>query len=317
MDNLAESSVTPKAVNSSILEPVGKISNIAFSTNCRTVHDDVYIYASVTGALISWAIAKELKILPACYPQPIGVVNATHISQKDNTLVPTTDQIMSEFPTVFDGHIRTMLGENFYISLADDVFPYCVKTPRTIHFAYRDKYQKEIDLFVEQGIITPVTVPTDWCAPIVVVPKKGTDRIRMCVDLSKLNKVARQECYPSVTPARAVTDIQQSKAKCFTVFDALKGYHQCPLDEESQKLTTFITPFGRFMYLRAPYGISSISEHYDRKMDEAPREIQGIQKIVDIVVVYDQDEAQHVEHVREILRRCKEKYCQSQAHLLV
>ena len=146
----------------------------------------------------------------------------------------------------------------------------------------------------------------------------------MCVDLSKLNKFVRRERYPSVTPARAVTDIQQSKAICFTVFDALKGYHQCPLDEESQKLTTFITPFGRFMYLRAPYGISSISEHYDRRMDEALREIQGIQKIVDDVVVYDQDEAQHVEHVREILRRCKEKgislnrnkfrFCQSQAH---
>ena len=38
---------------------------------------------------------------------------------------------------------------------------------------------------------------------------------------------------------------RDAKAKYFTVFDALKGYHQCPLDEESQKLTTFITPFGR------------------------------------------------------------------------
>ena len=78
------------------------------------------------------------------------------------------------------------------------------------------------------------------------------------------------------------------------------------------------------MYLRALYGISSISEHYDRRMDEALRELQCIRKIVDDVAVYDQDEAQHVKHVREILRRCKEKgislnhdkfrFCQSQAH---
>ena len=33
-----------------------------------------------------------------------------------------------------------------------------------------------------------------------------------------------------------------AEAKVFTTFDALKGYHQCPLDEESQLLTTFITP---------------------------------------------------------------------------
>ena len=60
-----------------------------------------------------------------------------------------------------------------------------------------------------------------------------------------------------------------SNAKFFTVLDARKGYHQCPLDAQSQLLTTFITPFGRFKYLRAPYGISSISEHYDQRMAEA------------------------------------------------
>ena len=217
-----------------------------------------------------------------------------------------------------------MPGEKFHISLTDNARPFCVSAPRTIPFAYRDKLKQELDLLVAQGVITPVTEPTDWCSPIVVVPKKGTDRIRMCVDLSKLNKFVRREHYPSVTPAEAVTDIQQSRAKFFTVFDALKGYHQCPLDEDSQKLTTFITPFGRFMYCRAPYGISSISEHYDRRMDEALSGIQGIQKVVDDVVAFDQDEQQHLQHVREILRHCenkgislnrdKFKFCQPQAH---
>jgi hypothetical protein len=66
---------------------------------------------------------------------------------------------------------------------------------------------------------------------------KNSDKIRKCVDLCKLNKYARrEEQYPSVTPAEAVADITQAKAKFFTVIDVLKGYHQCFLDEESQKL---------------------------------------------------------------------------------
>jgi hypothetical protein len=89
------------------------------------------------------------------------------------------------------------------------------------------------------------------------------------MDLSKLNRFVLRERYTSITPAQAVADIEKSKAKCFTMFDALKGYHQCPMDEESQTLTTFITPFGRYKFLRAPYRISSISEHYNRRMDEA------------------------------------------------
>ena len=61
-------------------------------------------------------------------------------------------------------------------------------------------------------------------------------------------------------PTAVAADIAQDKAKYFTVFDALKGY---PLDERSQKLTTFITPFGRVIYLRVPDGISSITVQYN------------------------------------------------------
>ena len=40
-------------------------------------------------------------------------------------------------------------------------------------------------------------------------------------------------------------------------------------------------------------------------MDEACTGIQGIWKIVNDVVVFDKDEQQHMEHVREILHPVK------------
>jgi len=149
---------------------------------------------------------------------------------------------------------------------------------------------------------------TEWCAPIVVTPKKNTDRIRMCVDLSRLNRYVRRERYQSPTPAEAVADIAASSAQFFTVLDAIKGYHQCQLDEDSQLLTTFITPYGRFKYLRAPYGISSISEHYVRRMAEAFADLTGFRRIVDDIVIYDSDLQQHVTHVKQFLQRCADKH---------
>ena len=74
----------------------------------------------------------------------------------------------------------------------------------------------------------------------------------------------------------------------------MKGYHQFPLDQESQFLTTFITPFSRIKYLRAPYGVSSISEHYDRCMAEALAGLKGFCCIVDDIVICDSDITQHV-----------------------
>ena len=193
------------------------------------------------------------------------------------------------YPTIFDGQIRCMEGKKFHISLTDDARPFCVNTPRSIPFAYREKLKAELDLLQVQHMIAPVVEVTEWCAPIVVTPKKNTDRIRMCVDLSRLNRYVRRERYQSPTPAEAVADIAASSAKVFTVLDAMKGYHQCPLDEDSQLLTTFITPHGRFKYLRAPYGISSISEHYDRRIAEAFTGLTGFRHIIDDIVIYDSD----------------------------
>ena len=163
--------------------------------------------------------------------------------------------MIDEFPSVFDGQVRVMDGERFHIALAENAIPFCVKTPRTVPFAYREKLKAELELLEQQGIIAPVTEPTRWCAPIVVTPKKGTDRIRMYVDLSKLNRFVLRERYQSPAPAEAVADIAANEAKYFTIIDAANGYHQCPLAEESQELATLITPFGRFKYLRAPYGL--------------------------------------------------------------
>ena len=121
--------------------------------------------------------------------------------------------------------------------------------------------------------------------------------MRLCIDLSHLNKYVRREKYQSLTPAQAVADIAADNAKIFT---------KIALDKESQILTTFITPSGCFKYLRTPYGISSISEHYNRRMDEALNSLSGFRRIVDDIVIYDNDVIQHENHVRKFLQRCSD-----------
>ena len=70
-----------------------------------------------------------------------------------------------------------------------------------------------------------------------------------------LNKYVRRELYHSPTPAEEVESTHDSEARWFTVFDTLE-YHQSPLATESQLLTAFTTPFGRFTFFRAPYGVT-------------------------------------------------------------
>ena len=291
------------------MTPLGKLP-VTISLGTAVYTDELHIYPQVCGALLSWKAAKGLNILPANYPNPLTLSSCSNlpsIAVIERDLLPSSGNIMAEFPSVFDGQVKVMDGEEFRIELVDNAQPFCVQTPRAIPFAYREKLKNELDLLFSQGIITPVTTPTEWCAPIVVTPKKDTDRIRLCVDLSRLNRYIKRERYQSATPVQAVADIAAENAKNFTKLDALKGYHQCPLDRKSQELTTFITPFGRFKFLRAPFGISSISEHYNRRMDEAFAGLQGYRRVVDDVVIFDKDKTQHASHVREFLQRCSER----------
>ena len=45
---------------------------------------------------------------------------------------------------------------------------------------------------------------------------------------------------------------QMAGARVFSKLDANQGYHQLPLHKDSQPLTTFLTPIGRFMYCHLP-----------------------------------------------------------------
>ena len=50
---------------------------------------------------------------------------------------------------------------------------------------------------IEQKLIEPVTEPTDCCSAIVVVPKKDPGKVRVCPDLTKVNKFVKKERYQS------------------------------------------------------------------------------------------------------------------------
>ena len=313
--NLLPTNVTPRAVNGTKIHPLGKIP-VTLSLGAHQYTDNVYIYPEVAGTLISWKAAKGLKILPDSYPNPPSPsppqVAITDVSTPDHPTIdhptinhPTTDHptgIMSEYPHVFDGNVKTMEGEKFHIVLTDDAKPFCVHTPRTIPFAYRDKLQKELQLLQSQGIIEPVTEPTEWCAPIVVAPKKDSDQIRMCVDLSRLNRYVKRERYQSPTPAEAVADIAAENAKVFTKLDALKGYHQGPLDEESQKLI-----YHTIRQIQVPPSPLWYLVHSRTLQPKAFAGLSGYRRIVDDAVIYDSNERDHTDHVRQFLQRCMEK----------
>ena len=58
-------------------------------------------------------------------------------------------------------------------------------------------------------------------------------------------------------------------AKVFSKLDVKEAFWHVRLDEESSRLTTMITPFGRFCWARLPFGLKVSSEIFQRKLVDA------------------------------------------------
>ena len=107
-----------------------------------------------------------------------------------------------------------------------------------------------------------VSEPTDWFAAMVpVITKTGT--VRICVDLKQLNTAVRREQH--MLPSLEDIAPKLAESKVFSTLDAAGGFWQIPIDEDSQLLTTFITPFGRYAFCRLPFGISSDPGYFNAR----------------------------------------------------
>lgn len=202
-------------------------------------------------------------------------------------------------PKLFTGLGK--VRETYTIRLKENAVPYAVSAPRRVPLPMQQRVQEELKRLQNLEVIRPVTTPTDWCAPIVVVPKDNSAAIRLCVDLTKLNESVRRENYP--LPSTDQLLAQLADATVFSKLDCNSGFHQIPLDETSQELTTFITPFGRFCYTRLPFGISSGPEVFHRMMSQLLADIQGVICDIDDILVSGRCQDEHNQRLSEVLKR--------------
>ena len=125
--------------------------------------------------------------------------------------------------------------------------------------------------------------------------------MRICVDLTELNKSVKRERH--VLPAVDHILSQLAGAKIFTKLDANSGFWQIPLSPDSELLTTFITPYGRFCFRRLPFGITSAPEHFQRRMSEILEGLEGVLCMVDDVLIHGRTQEEHDQRVVQVLER--------------
>ena len=98
--------------------------------------------------------------------------------------------IVNQFPDMFKGLGK--LKDNYAIKLNENATPYALTTPRRVAIPLRPKVKEELQRMERLEVITKIEEPTDWCAGMVVVPKRN-GKVRICVDVTKMNESVKRE----------------------------------------------------------------------------------------------------------------------------
>ncbi|KAB0799135.1 hypothetical protein PPYR_07015 [Photinus pyralis] len=148
------------------------------------------------------------------------------------------------------------VGRPYHIELNENAMP-VVKPIRNVPFAIQEQFKKHLNELVNLKIIERVEGSSEWVNSYVIV-RKNNGSLRICLDPKNLNESIKDSKYKLTSLDDIISNINGSTV--FTLLDATSGFWNIPLDKESSKLCTFATPFGRYKFLRMPFGIKTASE---------------------------------------------------------
>ena len=198
----------------------------------------------------------------------------------------------STFNTCPHRALPSMEGPPIEIHVDPAATPKACHTPANIPLHWQQRVYDDLLRDEALGVIerVPYGEPVTWCHRMVIT-RKHDGSPRRTVDISPLNKFCQRETFAMESPFHLARRIPKDTWK--TVTDAWNGYHSVPLRVSDRHLTTFITPFGRWRYTRAPQGFLSSGDGYNRRFDAVLAEFERKERCVDDTVHFDTDLEQH------------------------
>ena len=256
-------------------------------------------------ALLSWHDLRALRVLPDKFPEVIRA--CTQIK----SLEASVADLKEEFKDILcDGLSpeKMMKGPPMKIHLRTDIEikPKKYLTSRRIPVHWESEATRVVQDLLEKGILKPVTLPTEWISCGHFVPKEGGKQgLRLVTDYTGINQYVKRPVHPFPSTLDVIQSVR-GDSKWFAKLDAVQGYHQIPLDEESSYLTTFILPSGRYRYTRAPMGLSASGDEWCQRSDVALQDVEGVSKLVDDILVQARTQDELLVRLRAVLSRCRE-----------
>ncbi|GKC09551.1 reverse transcriptase domain-containing protein [Tanacetum coccineum] len=156
--------------------------------------------------------------------------------------------------------------------LMEDDFKPAIQHQRRVNLIIHEVIKKEVIKLLDAGLIYPIS-DSPWVSPVHYVPKKGG----MTIVENEDNEMIHTR------------------------------YFQITIDPQDQEKTTFICPYGTFVYRRMPFGLCNAPGTFQRCMMAIFHDMieETMEVFMDDFSVFGDSFSSCLSHLDKMLKRCK------------
>jgi hypothetical protein len=159
--------------------------------------------------------------------------------------------------------------------------------------------KRQLDEWEKGGIIEKSMSP--WASALVPCKKKGSTALRWAVDYRRVNELTVKDRFPLNSIDSNLHKLGGSTV--FSCLDAIGAFHSLVVDEKSRDITSFVSPFGSYRFVRLPFGLSNAPSAYSRLVQMALDQLPcGFTlAYIDDVIIHSATVEDHLDHVEQVL----------------
>ena len=172
--------------------------------------------------------------------------------------------------------------------------------PYPIAMKHYEWVKNEIEKLLAAKVIH--TSRSSWSAPIIVVPK-GDGGKCLVIDYRALNKVTRKFTWPMPKVKNIFSKL--NGATYFTTLDLCAGYHHIPLDNSSIPKTAFNSPFGKYEYVKVPFGLAQVPAYFQELMTGILKDFPFAIAYLDDIIIFSKTPQEHLSHIHMVFEKLK------------
>jgi hypothetical protein len=163
--------------------------------------------------------------------------------------------------------------------------------------------EKEVKKLLDDQIIVPLRY-SDWVANLVLVRKKSGE-IRLCVDFRNLNRSSRKDNYPLPNMEHILQKFIGTSR--ISMIDGFSGYNQISVMLEDREKISFTTPWGTFMYAKMPFRLMNAGAIFQRAMDIAFIREKDLFVVIYLgdIMVFSRIDKEHCCHLKKVFLKCQ------------